>query len=188
MDPNSNQPPISPNDQPTVPAELAANPTPPPAPPAPSNPEAVSNPSVPTATPAPIPPTETPAPAASSPGSLAIDAKVLKPKYLGIILAIELLWIVIRGGLVYGYIQISKIKKQAGTAITERDKLISVMVMALSPIIGQALYYFRLNKAQPQAAGVFNKLGWKILGIEILLLFLIVGIYAMVYGFEPPRS
>lgn len=67
-------------------------------------------------------------------------------------------------------IHVKKLKRANRTMLSKKDKYISVVLMTLDVLIGQAVYYYTLRKTQPENAKTFNKMGWKILGIAMLML------------------
>lgn len=124
------------------------------------------------------------------------DSRLMAPKYILIVLVIAgvysllnyytsgftfLAWLVF---LIVTYTTVSKLKATKADQITSSDKLKAVCFMAIDPIIAQAFYYYRLRKVHPNAAKSYNKLGWKILGLEIV--FLIIA--AIPYGFAMPNK
>lgn len=172
--------------------------------PAPSN----NVPPVPPAAPAePSPPAETPPqptadnqqeqtqtpPQQSTPGVGSFDSKVWKPKYLGIILAVVVIYQVLNivmilafllaiGVLIYGFTVITKLKAAAPGSISGQDKDKAMWIMAVDPILAQALYYYRLRKVHPEEARIFNKIGWKVFGTEILISIILGILYVVLFG------
>ncbi len=63
---------------------------------------------------------------------------------------------------------ISKLKKHGIDELTQFDKYKMVFFMAFEPIIGQALYYYRLRKTMPKAAGIALSIGWKVFGLILI--------------------
>jgi hypothetical protein len=106
--------------------------------------------------------------------------KILTPKYLFVILLAVLFYgiintfvpslgfLVIVLVLILAYITISKIKKNSGSESLESEKLKAIIFMTIDPLIVQAFYYYRLRKQNKQVAKTYNKLGWKILGIDFV--------------------
>jgi hypothetical protein len=117
------------------------------------------------------------------------SSKISNPKYwlsvIGIVAAygilnlvpiinslLSLVWI---GVLILTVIAATKLKSGSG-ALSEEDKYKMVLLMAASPLVGQAVYYYMLKKQQPAIAKKALSMGWKIFGIEIpfAIVFVIV--------------
>lgn len=76
---------------------------------------------------------------------------------------LSLVWI---GVLILTVTAATKLKSGSG-ALAEDDKYKMVLLMAASPLVGQAVYYYMLKKQQPAIAKKALSMGWKIFGIEI---------------------
>ena len=129
------------------------------------------------------------------------DARISKPKYwltiFGVLIAYasvilmlriiglgivgSLAWVVL---LVFCWLHVNKIKAAGSDTLTESNKMRAIVFMTVDPLIGQAVYYFRLKGTQPQTAKILNKIGWKIFGIffipvviglSVLIMLLTVG-------------
>jgi len=105
--------------------------------------------------------------------------KVWKWKYVLIIFGVTLVYDVARylsyaqlviyvAGIILAFVTLSKFKKDPTTATSETEKLKAVGLMALSPLMVQAIFYYGLQKSNPQLAKEYNKLGWKVIGLQIL--------------------
>ena len=150
-----------------------------PLPPQPMPVPAPPSPQILQATPAPVQPVSAPAPpqAVGQP----FNIKVFTLKNLLIILAVVVVynvanniiglisWAIFVVSMVYAYMVVSNLKKDLSLVNTDAEKYKAVLLMAIDPLIVQAFYYYRLRKLNPQIAGEYNKLGWKVLGLEILL-------------------
>lgn len=77
----------------------------------------------------------------------------------------SLLWVIVT---LVGYFAVSAIKKSSSDKLSDTEKTKAVLYMAISPILVQAFYYYRLKKQQSVLAKAFNRLGWNVLGIEII--------------------
>jgi hypothetical protein len=110
-----------------------------------------------------------------------VDAKIYHPQYwLSIIVAVAiysviasylstlLTYAIYVGMLVFVFQTISRLKKRGKDDLTQGDKYKMVLFMAFEPVVAQALYYYRLRKTMPKAAGIALSIGWK-----VFLLFMI---------------
>lgn len=125
--------------------------------------------------------------------SLDFTVKLLKPKYLLIIIAIEICYLVLRAlpGLlliivivfiVYTFVTVSKIKKNPSVGATETEKNKAVILMTFDPVIAQAIYYYRLRNVDSKAAHAYNQLGWRVLGLDILIYVAILALLLLITG------
>jgi hypothetical protein len=112
---------------------------------------------------------------------------IVTAKYLGIIIVALAIDSAINGlskdisgiisiiVIVLAYRFASTLKKQASDDITESDKVKAIAIMAIAPIIAQAIFYYRLRKVHSYMAKTYNTLGWKIFGIDAIVGSILVG-------------
>jgi hypothetical protein len=111
----------------------------------------------------------------------AVTARISHPRYWLGITAVIVLYIIIQRYsspaivaiiytivLVYMYRSITKLLRSGQKQLTLADKNRMVMFMAFTPMIGQAIYYFRLKSRMPIAASVALWIGWRVLALFIL--------------------
>jgi hypothetical protein len=110
-----------------------------------------------------------------------VDSRISHPKYwLGIIIVVvfystiatylslmitDVIYICVFGLM---YLSITKLLKRGNDGLTKRDKYRMVMFMALTPIVGQMLYYIRLKEKMPIAARLATWIGWRVLAIFVI--------------------
>jgi hypothetical protein len=70
------------------------------------------------------------------------------------------------------YKTVTKLKTTGRDDLDKPNKYKMVLFMAVDPIIAQAFYYYRLRKNHSNLAKLVNKIGWKVLGLDILFLIL----------------
>jgi len=85
----------------------------------------------------------------------------------------SLIWLV---ATVAGYMTVSQLIKTAAKKVTAKDKQKAVLLMAVSPVLVQAFYYYRLRKTQPTLAKTYNDIGWKVFIWEVVLFAALSGI------------
>lgn len=173
---------VSPNEAPPQPIAAQPMPAPQPAPqPAAQAQQPAPNPSM-SSTQQPV-----------MPGA-AEDTKVLKPKYLLIILGVSIvaniaslvpilivLYIIVVITAVSIYVGGLKSKsKSTPLVFNQEEKTKTVLFMALSPIISQAIYYYVLKKSSPDFAKSANSVGWKVFGLLIISSFILGFIVSMI--------
>jgi hypothetical protein len=114
---------------------------------------------------------------------VAEDTKVLKPKYLliifgvsilaniaGLIPILAVLYVIVVITAVSIYVGGLKSKSKSTPLVFNREeKTKTVLFMALSPIISQAIYYYVLKKSSPDFAKSANSVGWKVFGLLIVM-------------------
>lgn len=82
--------------------------------------------------------------------------------------------------VIIAYLEISKLKKKNVDDFSSKDKIKMIAFMTFSPIITQALYYYRLRKKLPNLAKIALKVGWKVFGIAMAIgVFEVIGIIAL---------
>ena len=121
------------------------------------------------------------------------NIKVFHIKNLLVILGVVIIYIITSNtipfigfilfiaSLIYAYMTVTKLKKDPALITKDDEKLKAVVLMTIDPLVVQAFYYYRLRKINPQAAGVYNKLGWKVLGVEFLLYIILFSIAIAVF-------
>jgi hypothetical protein len=80
--------------------------------------------------------------------------------------------------IVWAYLSITALKQKPSLITGEKTRFQAVIFMASDPIIIQALYYFRLRRVNLRAAQAFNRLGWKVLGLQLVFGVVIIGLLA----------
>lgn len=63
----------------------------------------------------------------------------------------------------------AQLKNKMNDVLAEEDKNKMVLLMSFDPLIGQAIYYYRLRKSMPNTAKIALNIGWKILGLQFAL-------------------
>jgi hypothetical protein len=110
-----------------------------------------------------------------------VNAKISYPKYWLMVVGVVVMYSIVAKYLspmvtyiIYvvvlaiTYRSITKLKKRGKDQLTGKDKARMVLFMAFEPVVGQALYYYRLKKQMPISASIALWIGWK-----VLLLFLV---------------
>jgi hypothetical protein len=151
----------------------------------------LTNPVIPTTTPlVSALPVATPLPT----GTRLVDAKLFHTKYLFLIFGGYAIYAVIAVAtpdaiwsilsklifflfLAYVAKSVTELKTRPNDALTENDKAKMILMMMLDPLVGQAMYYYRLKKTKPLMAKIALKVGWKIFLFTIIELFIIVGVF-----------
>ena len=85
-------------------------------------------------------------------------------------------------GVVLSFVWVADLKKDITKSNDDSKKTKAVIAMGISPLFGQAVYYFSLHKKYPKIAKGFNNLGWKILGLEFLMGILITVVIIVFSG------
>lgn len=122
----------------------------------------------------------------------AFSTKILEPKTLGLIFlgalaygstAIHaiafggvLIWIAF---FIYNFIYTSKLKTGAVA-----NRTLITLLLAFNPIVAQAVFYYRIKKNNEPLAKSINRFGWKIFGLEVVLM-LAIGITFVSLGLDP---
>jgi hypothetical protein len=70
--------------------------------------------------------------------------------------------------IIWAYVSITALKKKPALITGEKARFQAVIFMASYPILVQAFYYFRLKKVNPRAASAYGRLGWKVLGMQVV--------------------
>lgn len=111
----------------------------------------------------------------------AVTARISHPRYWLGITAVIVLYIIVQRYLppvmvlvIYGSVlllmdlSIDKLLKSGRKQLTLADKNRMVLFMAFTPLIGQALYYYRLKRQMPIGASVALWIGWRVLALFVI--------------------
>lgn len=117
-----------------------------------------------------------------------VDAKLFHPKYIltiTVITVVNLITISFLSTLlsyfifvivlIFLYRTVSRLKEKGKDDLTQWDKFKMVAFMTFEPLVGQAIYYYRLKKTMPRSASIALKIGW-----QVLVLF-VAGVIIYIY-------